>query len=265
MRSFSILLLFLLATSSAHADKYNLKERLLKQPLYLRGMWVADDLHFDGTGHALTNSEVASFTLSGIEIFKIDIKSDRLLLTGRRVGLELSGPTPQRVILTLGKGWGKKEEAVTVQIDSPPSGDYTAALDAIFASALEDLIPDLPSYWQPYASQIILHRSPAELSSFAVHRPPSFGGEITEPVIAKSVEPEFNAYAKSMLYQGKVRIQFELGKDARPSNFVVVHPLGLGLDEAAIAAIKQYVFAPSTLHGRPVAVTLTIEANFQIY
>jgi periplasmic protein TonB len=39
----------------------------------------------------------------------------------------------------------------------------------------------------------------------------------------------------------------------------------MGLDEKAIEAVRQYKFKPSTLHGKPVAVQITIEVNFHIY
>jgi hypothetical protein len=262
MRTFWVTLL-LLSTARAQTDNSGLKNRLLKQPLYLRGMWASDDLHFDGTGHLLTSSENTSFTLSGIEIVKVQLKGDGLNLIGKRVGLELAGDTPKRVVLTLGQGRSIKEEEIHIQIARPASADYKDALTAIFAPSIDDLVPDLPSYWQFYAAKNVLH-VPPPTPWLGGGRPLKVGGSVTEPIVAKSVEPEFNAYARSMLYQGKVQVRFVLGADARPSNFVIVQPLGLGLDELAVSAIKQYVFGPATFHGKSVPVELEIEANFQI-
>ena len=45
----------------------------------------------------------------------------------------------------------------------------------------------------------------------------------------------------------------------------VVRPLGMGLDEKAIEAVKQYRFKPATYKGHPVAVRVNIEVNFRIY
>jgi protein TonB len=39
----------------------------------------------------------------------------------------------------------------------------------------------------------------------------------------------------------------------------------LSLDQAALDAVKQYKFTPATLHGKPVAVYLNVEVNFQIF
>ena len=39
----------------------------------------------------------------------------------------------------------------------------------------------------------------------------------------------------------------------------------MGLDEKAIEAVRQYKFEPAMFNGKPVAVHITIEVNFQIY
>lgn len=41
--------------------------------------------------------------------------------------------------------------------------------------------------------------------------------------------------------------------------------LGMGLDEKAVAAVKQYKFKPATLQGRPVPVEVNVEVDFRIY
>jgi protein TonB len=45
----------------------------------------------------------------------------------------------------------------------------------------------------------------------------------------------------------------------------VVRHLGMGLDEKAVEAVKQYKFKPATLQGKPVPVEVNIEVNFRIY
>ena len=50
-----------------------------------------------------------------------------------------------------------------------------------------------------------------------------------------------------------------------PQNLQVVRHLKMGLDEAALAAVRQYRFKPATLQGKPVPVIVEITANFKIY
>jgi protein TonB len=43
-----------------------------------------------------------------------------------------------------------------------------------------------------------------------------------------------------------------------------MRPLGLGLDERAIAAAALWRFRPATADGQPVASAVTIEVNFRL-
>jgi protein TonB len=51
---------------------------------------------------------------------------------------------------------------------------------------------------------------------------------------------------------------------AAPPNVKVQRSLGLGLDEKAIEAVKQWKFKPGYKDGKPVTVAATIEVNFRL-
>ena len=51
---------------------------------------------------------------------------------------------------------------------------------------------------------------------------------------------------------------------ARPPTSKCVRSLGLGLDEKAIEAVKQWKFKPGYKDGKPVTVAATIEVNFRL-
>jgi TonB family protein len=50
-----------------------------------------------------------------------------------------------------------------------------------------------------------------------------------------------------------------------PQQVQVVRHLGMGLDQKAVDAVKQYRFKPATLQGKPVPVEVNIEVTFRIY
>ena len=45
----------------------------------------------------------------------------------------------------------------------------------------------------------------------------------------------------------------------------VVQGVGMGLDEKAIAAVKQYRFKPAMEGGKPVVVEVNVEVDFHIF
>jgi protein TonB len=45
----------------------------------------------------------------------------------------------------------------------------------------------------------------------------------------------------------------------------VVRGVGMGLDEKAVEAVRQYKFKPAMQNGKPVPVDLYIDVNFQIF
>lgn len=50
-----------------------------------------------------------------------------------------------------------------------------------------------------------------------------------------------------------------------PQRVHVVRALGMGLDEKAMEAVREYKFKPAVFKGKPVAVDVDIEVNFRIY
>src|SRR5208337_1843939 len=51
----------------------------------------------------------------------------------------------------------------------------------------------------------------------------------------------------------------------RPQQIRVQRPLGMGLDEKAIEAVKMWKFEPARKDGQPVPVMINVEVNFRLY
>jgi TonB family protein len=64
--------------------------------------------------------------------------------------------------------------------------------------------------------------------------------------------------------QGDVILEIVVHKDGTASVNKVVQALGYGLDNSAKAAIEQSTFAPGTLDGEPVDVTLRTTISFHL-
>jgi beta-lactamase regulating signal transducer with metallopeptidase domain len=91
------------------------------------------------------------------------------------------------------------------------------------------------------------------------------GGDVKPPVLVHSVDAEYSKKAKDAKFQGVSVVSLIVGADGLPHHVHTTRKLGMGLDEKAIEAVRQYRFQPSTLHGKRVAVAITIEVNFRMY
>jgi TonB family protein len=60
-----------------------------------------------------------------------------------------------------------------------------------------------------------------------------------------------------------VKLYLWFDSDGKVSHVSVAKPAGLGLDEAAIAAVEKYQFAPATQNGNAVTVDLYLDVSFK--
>jgi protein TonB len=64
---------------------------------------------------------------------------------------------------------------------------------------------------------------------------------------------------------GVVTVSIIVDKKGRPQNVHVTKGVGHGLDEKAVEAVKKYRFIPAKENGKPVAVGMNVEVNFEIF
>ena len=89
------------------------------------------------------------------------------------------------------------------------------------------------------------------------------GGNIKPPTKTKDVRPVYPSIAQSARVQGVVIIEATIGPDGRVQEAKVLRSIAL-LDAAALDAVKQWVFTPTTLNGTPVPVIMTVTVNFTL-
>jgi TonB family protein len=81
-----------------------------------------------------------------------------------------------------------------------------------------------------------------------------------------SADAQFSDEARRAKYQGVCIIALIVDAQGNPQNIHVVRALGMGLDEKAIEAIRQYKFRPAMKDGTtPVPVQIAVEVEFRLY
>jgi periplasmic protein TonB len=91
------------------------------------------------------------------------------------------------------------------------------------------------------------------------------GGGVSAPKAIYAPDPEYSEEARKVKHMGTVVLWLVVGPDGKPRDIKVLRTLGLGLDEKAIEAVKNWRFDPAMKDGKPVAVQINVEVNFHLY
>lgn len=90
------------------------------------------------------------------------------------------------------------------------------------------------------------------------------GPVVTFPVVLRRVEAEYTEEARRLKNEGTVVLWVQVDKMGRATVLKVVRPLGNGLDERAVEAVKKWRFRPAFDHGKPVTMNTTVEVPFRL-
>jgi TonB family protein len=91
------------------------------------------------------------------------------------------------------------------------------------------------------------------------------GGGVAPPQILHAVDPQYTDEARRAKFKGICIVALVVDVNGVPQNPRIVRPLGKGLDEKALEAVKQFRFKPAMKDGKtPVPVMITVEVNFRL-
>ena len=91
------------------------------------------------------------------------------------------------------------------------------------------------------------------------------GGGVSAPRAISTPDPEYSEEARKSKYQGVVVLWLIVDQNGKPRDIRVARSLGMGLDQKAVEAVKNWKFEPAMKDGRPVAVQINVEVNFRLY
>ena len=87
---------------------------------------------------------------------------------------------------------------------------------------------------------------------------------LIQPVVLWKIEPEYTEEARKARIQGTVILRIEVDENGRARNISVRQSLGLGLDERAIEAVRQWKFRPGSVNGKPVVTSAIVHVTFRL-
>ena len=97
----------------------------------------------------------------------------------------------------------------------------------------------------------------------APRAPVRVGGEITAPRLSHRVDPVYPLLAQRALVQGVVIVEATVDREGRVEETRVLRSHSL-LDDAAVDAVRQWVYEPLMLNGLPQPFVLTVTLSFSL-
>jgi protein TonB len=137
------------------------------------------------------------------------------------------------------------------------------------------LEPDLPAGFDEPASDIgVPGGAPIEGRAAITPPPPVVeppvpakvrpGGQIRTPERVSYVGPAYPAVALAARVHGVVIIEATIDPSGRVQDARILRSASPLLNEAALNAVRQWVYTPTLLNGVPVSVVMTVTVNFQL-
>jgi len=78
-------------------------------------------------------------------------------------------------------------------------------------------------------------------------------------------EPVYPEKARKEKIKGTVVLSLTVGADGLPHDIKVEKPLGHGLDEKALEAVRQWRFQPALKDGKPVETQISVSIEFKLF
>jgi periplasmic protein TonB len=88
-------------------------------------------------------------------------------------------------------------------------------------------------------------------------------GEVKPPRLVRRIEPDYPKLAQEARVQGVVILEATTDIYGRVAAIRVLKSIPL-LDEAAVAAVRQWVYEPLMINGRPRPVTFSVTVHFEL-
>jgi protein TonB len=169
-----------------------------------------------------------------------------------------------------GRGNGSSKAKPSTIPSKPDNPDLTVPTHVTEIKPILDPL-DVGGSWNPFAVEggfgtgqhyVPLYRNTVDKQheTKAVHR---VGGFIKPPRRTHYVAPVYPKLALDVKVQGSVRINCTIDEMGRVVNMRVIQSIPL-LDEAAMAAVKQWEYNPTLLNGVPVSVSMEVTVDFRI-
>lgn len=262
-------LVFCLGICTAGAQSVPTQQSItaeLQQPfLMLRGMYDGDKLAFDAQGQLIGSATPMPFSLSFLVVQAVTVAPDQVEIDASRAGLEITRGwpvgSPDKVNAVPIDKKGRFQVVITVSRDRQHDELLEAALNRVFHVGFDDSLTEVaPQYWRPWiAHELHPERPFPEIPAGVASRPE---WHVATPIMVHTVKAAETEAARIHGVEGRSVIGAVIDETGVPRDMVIVRPVGMGLDEAAMLAVMQYRLTPAKRNGQPIPFWIDIEYGF---
>ncbi len=241
----------------------------------IRGFHAGDRLQYDSSGKLLKGGAPEPWTLAGLQITSLDLHGGRLDINGKRTAY-MYEPSKQKFVsafrvLRTRAGMEVEKVRIETQVGAPVDDSAVRQLlNKILIPAEANLADVAPEYWHDFLSRRELPEEKAEPGSIIgklpdgelVFRP---GKEIKLPQPIWTPDPSYTEPARMARLQGTALLRMTVDASGKPRDIRVLRPLGFGLDDMAVDAVREWKYTPAQRNAQPVAVRMNVEVQFRLF
>ncbi|SNT26230.1 TonB family C-terminal domain-containing protein [Granulicella rosea] len=235
-------------------------QSLIGRALFLRNFYAANELTFDAEGKVAGTPKTTDWTLSGMDVLKAERRAPgRIELEGVRVAIRYN--QDQHIF----ERHPQKDDKLTVQVaDSNQPKAFDAALAKIFSTGIDPALQrSMPDFWVHYftpaapwpqdelTGKPIYNTAAAPLPASATPASPE-----------KKVEPRPTNESERDHVKGTMQVRMVVDEQGAPKHVAVFLPIGYGLDERTVEAVKQWRFKPAVKDQKPVPAGVILNQGF---
>ena len=145
--------------------------------------------------------------------------------------------------------------------DAEVSAEMTIATQTEMSQSIAPVIQDIEE-------ENIIIEAPEEdniaIEDDALPPPDAFVPYETGPVPVTRTQPEYPELARRAGLEGTVYVKILVDKEGRVRDAILMRDVGGGLGEAAVEAVKKWVYTPAIQNNRPVAVWVAQPVIFSL-
>jgi len=101
------------------------------------------------------------------------------------------------------------------------------------------------------------------LAAGAQNAPHFLPGTLPPVPLIQCRQPEYTDEARIAHLAGTVTLSLTVNDDGMPADIQVVNPVGLGLDQSAVACLSQSRYSPAETDGKPVPWKVNVSVGFR--